>query len=173
MVKISMVRILLFVLFLSTQVIAQEEWEINQIDDSIFVEKHGEVTWGDKIRFRMVKDNCDVIEHLFTFYTTTNHQDIISLKGKVIPVMNNDYKVGAEILFVTPFLLGHSVWFSLGHYRVDEHVDFLATLDPFSITIIDYENFVAKDFFDISENSWKLTDIKSAMKKGQENCLEL
>ena len=88
-------------------------------------------------------------------------------------VTNNDYKVGAEILFVIPFLLGHSVWFSLGHYYVDEHVDFLETIDPFSVTIIDDENFVATEFFDIPTNNWKLTDIKTAMKDGQKICATL
>lgn len=168
-----MLRIILLVLFLSPQVIAQEEWEVHQLDDSIFVEKHGEVTWGDKLRFRMVKDKCNVIEHLFTFYTTTNHQDIGSLNGKILPIINNGYKVGAEILFVTPFLLGHSVWFSLGHYYVDEHLDFLETLDPFRVTLNNDGNFIVQDYFDIPNNEWALNDIGKAMKDGQEMCRTL
>ena len=165
-----MFRVLIFILLFSPQLFAEEEWEITQLDDSVFVEIHGEVTWGDKLRFQMIKDKCNVIEHLFTFYTTTKHQNIHSLKGKVLLVTNNDYKVGAEILFVKPFLLGHSVWFSLGHYYVDEHVDFLETLDPFSVTIIDDEDFVATEFFDIPTNNWKLADIKTAMKDGKKMC---
>ena len=168
-----MLRAFLLVLFLSPQVVAQEEWKIIQLENSVFVEKHGEVTWGDKLRFRMTKDNCNIAEHLFTFYTTTNHQDIHALKGRVLPVTNNDYKVGAEILFVKPFLLGHSVWFSLGHYHIDEHIDFLETLDPFSITIIDDENFIATEFFDVPTNIWKITNIKFAMKKGNDTCKKL
>ena len=168
-------RVLIFILLFSPPLFAgaEEEWEITQLDDSVFVQVHGEVTWGDKLLFRMAKDKCNIIEHLFTFYTTTNHQDIHSLKGKVLLITHNDYKIGAEILFVKPFLLGHSVWFSLGHYYVDKHVDFLETIDPFSVTIIDDENFVATEFFDIPTNYWKLTDIKLAMKKGQQTCINL
>ena len=168
-----MLRLLIFILIFSPPLFAEEEWKITQLDNSVFVEVHGEVTWGDKLRFRMAKDSCNITEHLFTFYTTTNHENIYSLKGRAIPIMNNDYKVGAEILFVKPFLLGHSVWFSLGRYYVDEHLDFLETLDPFSITLIDDEDFVAKEFFDVPTNTWKLTKIKPAMKNGQETCKKL
>ena len=168
-----MLRVLLLVLFLSPKLVAQEEWKVHQLENSVFVEKHGEVTWGDKLRLRMGKDSCNITEHLFTFYTTANHQDIHALKGRVLPIMNNGYKVGAEVLFVKTFLLGHSVWFSLGTYNVDEHVPFLEMLDPFEIRLVDDKDFVAANYFDISTNTWNLTSIKKAMKKGQEACKNL
>jgi len=104
-----MLRIFLFVLVLSPYVAAQEEWGIHQLDDAIFVRVHGEITWGDTLIFRIPKDKCDIMEHLFTFYTANNHEDIKQLETKILPIRNNDIDLGAEILFVKPFLAGHSV----------------------------------------------------------------
>jgi hypothetical protein len=168
-----MLRVLLLVLFLSPQLVAQEEWKVHQLENSVFVEKHGEVTWGDKLRFRMAKDSCDVVEHLFTFYTVSNHQDITQLKGKVVPINNNDIVVGTEILFVKPFLLGHSVWFTIGRYWVDEHIKFLQELNSFRVTLIDDDDFIVQDYFDIPNNEWVLNDVGKAMKDGQEMCRAL
>tara|TARA_Y100001970_G_C14113641_1_gene792318 strand:+ start:318 stop:851 length:534 start_codon:yes stop_codon:yes gene_type:complete len=163
-----------FNIFSFTQAFSQDKWSI-EIDDGkkVWVTRNGEITHGDKLRFLFTKNNCDVIQEIFTFYTVANNKNINSLKGKVLGIMINHQQVGAEVLFAFPFLSGHSVWFSLGHYYVEDHIAFWNNTKSYEVAIIDNKNFKADEYFDIQKNIWKMENFTQSLLDGQKKCIRL
>ena len=150
------------------------QWQVEDWGKGIIsVSTHGKVQHGDKIYFRLKKSNCDVLEHAFTFYTVTNHKRIELLKDELVPLDNNEMKIYGEVKLVFPFLMGHMVWISLGHYNVDDHIKLMKEIGQFNIEIIDKRNFIAEDYFDIPTNEWDLTNYESAITKGQRLCRQI
>tara|TARA_Y100000294_G_C8522513_1_gene323495 strand:+ start:34 stop:546 length:513 start_codon:yes stop_codon:yes gene_type:complete len=170
-----MLKILLFLLFFSLPLAAQEQWliKVDEDDSTVWVERNGQVTHGDKLRYRFIKDGCDVIQEVFTFYTMVNNENIKSLKGRVLGLMINDQQVGAEVMFALPFLSGHSVWFNLGHYYVDDHIDYWKDSKFYEVKIVDNENFKAADFFDVRVNKWSMDNFVDSLKNGHKKCQKL
>ena len=170
-----MLKNLLFLLFFTLPLAAQEEWLITVEEDgtTLWVERNGQVTHGDKLRYRFIKDGCDVIQEVFTFYTMVNNENIKSLKGRVLGLMINDQQVGAEVMFVLPFLSGHSVWFNLGHYYVNDHIAYWGSTKFYEVEIVDNENFMVANFFDIRVNKWDMDKFAESLTVGQKKCKSL
>jgi len=170
-----MLKILLFLLVFSFPLAAKAKWVIN-VDDSgttVWVEQNSQVTHGDKLRYRFVKNDCDIIQEVFTFYSMINNKNIKLIEGRIVGLIINDHQVGAEIMFALPFLSGHSVWFNLGHYYVDDHIAFWHGKELYKVKIVDNENFKAKDYFDVSVNKWSMDDFAETLKAGQKKCQAL
>ena len=170
-----MLKIIVFLLFFTLPLAAQEEWLITVEEDgtTLWVERNGQVTHGDKLRYRFIKDGCDVIQEVFTFYTMVNNENIKSLKGRVLGLMINDQQIGAEVMFALPFLSGHSVWFNLGHYYVNDHIAYWGSTKFYEVEIVDNENFMVADFFDIRVNKWDMDKFAESLTVGQKKCKSL
>ena len=69
--------------------------------------------------------NCEVLEHVFTFYTVANNPQVENLKSRILTILDNGNEINSEVRFVLPFLAGHSVWFTMGKYYVEDHINFL------------------------------------------------
>ena len=91
----------------------------------------------------------------------------------LVPLNNNKMKIYGEVKVVFPFLMGHLVWISLGHYNVEDHIKLMKEIGQFNIEIIDKKNFIAEDYFDIPTNEWDLTNYESAITKGQRLCQQI
>mgnify|MGYP004024667721 CR=1 FL=1 len=153
---------------------AEDKWDFNTLDGFSYGSVAGEVTHGDKLRFIMKKDHCDVVQHIFTFYTWEKPDDISQLNGQKIPIkINNELGLKAEIFMVHPFLMGHMVWFDLGNYKVDKYVRLLKELKTYEIEIVDGYGFKAKKYFDITTNNWELDDLDDAFQRIESDCIEL
>ena len=159
----------------SSLVAAEEDkWQVEDWGEGVIsVSTHGKVQHGDRIYFRLKKSNCDVLEHAFTFYTVANHKRIKLLEKELVPLDNNEMKIYGKVKLVFPFLMGHMVWISLGHYNVDDHIKLMKEIGQFNIEIIDKKNFIAEDYFDIPTNEWDLTNYESAITKGQRLCRQI
>ena len=134
------------------------------------VSKNGEITDGDNLRFFITKDYCDELQEVFTFYTTINHTEINDLKGKLLTVKMNQHEVKSEVMFILPFLLGHSAWFNMGRYKIDDHIEFFKNTRLYELKILNEGSFIATDYFDIPHNHWNIKDLKTNLKKGQKEC---
>ena len=153
---------------------ADEKWDFNKLDSFSYGSVSGEVTHGDKLRFIMKKDHCDMVQHIFTFYTYEKPDNISQLNGQKIPIkVNNELDLKAEVFYVHPFLMGHMVWFDLGIYKVDKYVSFLKEFKTYEVEIVDGYGFKAKKYFDITVNNWELKDLGDAFQKIKSDCLEL
>jgi len=92
------------------------------------------------------------------------------LEEKVYIKINNTTG-WAKVRFIYPFLMGHSVWLSLGMFDMDDFAETLKPHDKFEVVIIDKENFVAKEYFDIETNYWYLEGLENALRRGKNLCL--
>ena len=165
------------ILFLTSIMFAKsaysDDWTIEKLNNRIIVSKNGEITHGDNLRFFITKDYCDELQEVFTFYTTNNHSNINDLKGKILTVSMNEYEVKSEVLFVLPFLLGHSAWFNMGRYKIDDHIEFFKNTSLYEVKILNDGSFIATDYFDIPHNHWNIENLKNNLEKGRIECKNL
>ena len=150
-----------------------DDWTIEKLNNRIIVSKNGEITHGDNLRFFITKDYCDELQEVFTFYTTNNHSNINDLKGKILTVSMNEYEVKSEVMFVLPFLLGHSAWFNMGRYKIDDHIEFFKNTSLYEVKILNDGIFIATDYFDIPHNHWNIENLKNNLEKGRIECKNL
>ena len=94
---------------------ADDKWSFEKLDGFNYGALAGEVTHGDKLRFIMTKDRCDMVQHVFTFYTYEKPNDISELNGQKIPIQINDIPdLEAKVFMVRPFLMGRGIPFKDG-----------------------------------------------------------
>ena len=167
-INLSIIFFLKLILF--TQSAYSDDWTIEKLNNRIIVSKNGEITHGDNLRFFITKDYCDELQEVFTFYTTNNHAKINDLKGKLLSVKINQHEIKSEVMFVLPFLLGHSAWFNMGRYKIDDHIEFFQNTNLYELKILNEVGFIATDYFDIPYNHWNIKDLKTNLKKGQKEC---
>jgi len=147
-------------------------WEVAPIDnDGVLVSRNGQVQVGDNIYFYIPKSNCNLLENLFSFYTASNHPRINMLKNREVFIKLNEAEILAEVRFIYPMLMGHSVWLSLGTFDIETFEKNLQPYQKFEVFIIDNEEFVANEYFDIETNYWYLDGLSHALNQGKNLCL--
>lgn len=171
--NINFTIILFLTSIMFTKSAYSDDWTIEKLNNRIIVSKNGEITHGDNLRFFITKDYCDELQEVFTFYTTNNHSNINDLKGKILTVSMNEYEVKSEVLFVLPFLLGHSAWFNMGRYKIDDHIEFFKNTSLYEVKILNDGSFIATDYFDIPHNHWNIENLKNNLEKGRIECKNL
>ena len=186
---ILMKYLIIFLFLCSIANSEEKKWRIEKVGDMTTVSINGNTQHGDVLMFwlKKYKGKCDVLGHTFTFYTAINNANIQKLKNKLVPIKiknetHNNGKFYADVIYLSPFLLGHRLTFSIGQYKVKEHIEYLSKYKLFDVTIVDnheplkekniINDFKAKEYFDIQNNSWKLTGLKQAILKGQRLCLQ-
>ena len=164
------------------------KWEISTMNEgqTVLARMNGNVVYGDTLMFslRNNQGKCDILQESFMFYTMSKNPDIKKIEGKIIPIKSSEGNTYAEASYVLPFMMGNRVMFSMGSYKVDEHIDFLSKYKTYDVTIVDetnpksaeqsnmIENFKAADYFDVPNNSWNVKNAKEAILKAQKLCLE-
>ena len=167
-------HLLVFLILITSYSYAEDKWSFEKVDGFNYGALAGEVTHGDKLRFIMTKGRCDMVQHIFTFYTYEKPKDISQLNGQKIPIQINDIPdLEAKVFMVRPFLMGYQVWFSLGSHKVDEYTKILKEFDRFEIKILDGYGFKAEKYFDVTANNWELKDVGDAFQKMKNDCLEI
>ena len=147
-------------------------WRVEPVDnDGVLISRNGQVQVGDNLYFYIPKSNCNSLENLFSFYTANNHPRINMLLEEKVYIKINNTTGWAKVRFIYPFLMGHSVWLSLGMFDMDDFAETLKPHDKFEVVIIDKENFVAKEYFDIETNYWYLEGLGNALRRGKNLCL--
>ena len=132
----------------------------------------GEVTHGDTLRLVMRKNSCDQAWILFSAYTYSKNPKIEELVNKKVPVSVNGLKADALTLSVRPFLMGSLVLFQVGHGSLSDIIPMLHAYQNYQITITDNDHFKASEYFDITNNTWDVSDVESSIKQGQSLCIE-
>ena len=173
MVLFKYSTLVFFLFFANSAILAQENWEIVISGNNVIAEKNGEITHGDKLRFILSGKNCEVLEHVFTFYTVANNPQVENLKSRILTILDNGNEINSEVRFVLPFLAGHSVWFTMGKYYVEDHINFLKNVPSVEVEIVNGDNFTAKDYFDITENKWIVGGVELALIEAQDKCRQL
>ena len=161
LIFVSLQHLFLFLLLFPYQARAEEEWTIDSYETLSYARVSGEVTHGDSLNFFIgSNENCEIVYNNFTFYTYEKPGDIYQLEGKNIPIKINGAEVTANVVSVSPFLMGYRVTFSLGEFPIKEYIYFLKEFydefQKYEIEIVDGIDFKATKYFDITTNNWKL-----------------
>tara|TARA_B100000579_G_C22710800_1_gene794438 strand:- start:378 stop:914 length:537 start_codon:yes stop_codon:yes gene_type:complete len=164
----------ILILLIATHVYSKENysWSIEKVNEkNVLVSINGKIQYGDMLYFYIPSSNCNSVENLFTFYTTTNNNKLDSLKSKPIPLTINNFDTYGEIRFMFPMLMGHQIWISLGNYNLDTLVKHLSDYDTLNVEIANGESFIPAEYFDISFNIWPLKGLHKAIDDGKTLCL--
>ena len=95
-------------MIIAYQAQAEEEWTIDQFNSLAYARVSGEVTHGDSLNFFISsEDDCTKVYNNFTFYTYEKPGDIKQLIDKNIPIKINGVDVTANVISVSPFLMGY------------------------------------------------------------------
>ena len=181
----------------------KKEWSIIKLDDSksIMAIFNGEITWGDTITLLLENKNgsCNTVSAKIIYYTTMKNPNIGNLKKTYVPVEidleimkdgktaklpnNTKNQSYAAITYVSPFLLGHQVFFNIGTHSFDNFINSFPMITKYTLKIVDdlepnkhqdikIKNFKASDYFDVSYNYWNLTNTKEALIKARNLCMQ-
>ena len=160
-----------FILSFSSSVQA-DPVHVKWIKNFAMVSIPGEVTHGDTLRLVMRKNSCDEAWILFSAYTYSKNPKIEELVNKKVPVSVNGLKADALTLSVRPFLMGSLVLFQVGHGSLSDIIPMLHAYQNYQITITDNDHFKASEYFDITSNTWDVSNVESSIKRGQGLCIE-
>jgi hypothetical protein len=157
---------------------AEEEWIIDRFKDLSYARVSGEITHGDSLNFFIsTADDCTKVYNNFTFYTYEKPGDIKQLEDKNIPIKINGLDLTANVISVSPFLMGYRISFSLGKFPIKEYIYFLKEFydefGKYEIEIVDGVDFKVAKYFDIPVNSWKLDKLIPSINKAQNQCSQI
>ena len=159
---------------------AESKWEIEEGEKSIKVRTEGTTQKGDRLTFWIPKNACNEVEHTFSFYTAKRVSSIKDIEGKEVVAKTLGKKTLVNLKYIIsakPTMDGDFAFFSLGHYELDKHIEFLEEYKNFEVKLefifVDSERkdgWDASDFFDILNNSWNLEGVGEALNKGKAKC---
>jgi len=167
-----------FLVFFLSVANSEEEWTIDRFNDLSYARVSGEVTHGDSLNFFIsTESDCTKVYNNFTFYTYEKPGDIKQLMDKNIPIKINGVDVTANVISVSPFLMGYRVSFSLGVFPIKEYIHFLKEFydefGKYEIEIVDGIDFKVAKYFDIPNNNWKLDKLIPSINEAQNQCSQI
>ncbi len=188
----DMRNLLILSLFLTFNTIAEtlfEEYELLDTPDdtwTVHVDRYddndtetwarvnGKVMHGDKLRIRVLPDQCGVGNTITTFYTVQNNPEIEQQQGKVITATFKGIDIKVKILLVldNPEFIGHMVYMDLGWLELEDIKTFFDGHDEVSLELKDDDDFKASDYFDITKNTWSLNRLNEALDLAEIKCKE-
>ena len=152
----------------------EDQWVVGFVTDrTVHATVNGQVTHGDSLHVRLVKENCDK-GNLITFvYTYIDDPKVGEIKNKHVAAnfMGNDAVV--KILFTTPFLMGHRATIDIGWLGIKDLKDILGSRNPITIKYMDTNQTKITDYFDILENSWSNDGVQGAIDRAVGICDKL
>ena len=61
----------------------------------------------------------------------------------------------------------------MGRYKISDHINFFQNISLYKIKIKNEGNFVATNYFDITNNHWNIENLKKNLEKGRKECKKL
>ena len=80
---------------------AESKWEIEEDQKFFQVRKEGTIQKGDHLTFLISKNDCNVIEHTFTFYTSKTNPSIKQIENTKVEVST----LGQNMLFDLKYVI--------------------------------------------------------------------
>ena len=161
-----------------------EEWKENEwilesiIQNTVHASVNGKITYGDRLRIRFLKGNCDLPNMLASFYTMISPREEIVLEGKILnakffnPEFFN-YRMRVKVIHETPFLLGKSFLIDLGFLPIERLKTFFGDAKEVSLQIENTDQVQIEKYFDLDFNTWSLLKFNETIDKGKKACEEL
>ena len=172
-------HLFLFLLVIAYQAQADDEkWSIDDFGSYVVASVHGEVVWGDKLRFALMKKNCDYVNVLFSFLTYKNSK-VPELQGRKVPIRINgsDTLNVADVLLVKPAFsnMAFFVMFAAPEYyplnKFTEGIMKDYKKDKvFSIMLAKSDDFDPEEYFDLFYNNWKIDKLPEKITEAYYMC---
>ena len=173
------VHLFLFLVLFAYHAQAEEDlWYVEEFDTFVVTAKNGEVTHGDKLRFFMNKGDCSRMGILFSFTTMKNHKNIQSLQDKTLPIKINGHQVddAAKVILVQNLFRDMNIVMmqAPGLKSVKDMVNAMMAWyedkNFFGIELVSEPGFDPQDYFDITDNNWKLDHLPEKIIQAQRLC---
>ena len=174
------VHLFLFLVLFAYHAQAEEDlWYVEEFDTFVVTAKNGEVTHGDKLRFFMNKGDCSRMGILFSFTTMKNHKNIQSLQDKTLPIKINGHQVddAAKVILVQNLFRDMNIVLmqAPGLKSVKDMISAMMAWyedkNFFGIELVSEPGFDPQDYFDITDNNWKLDHLPEKIIQAQRLCL--
>ena len=173
------VHLFLFLVLFAYHAQAEEDlWYVEEFDTFVVTAKNGEVTHGDKLRFFMNKGDCSRMGILFSFTTMKNHKNIQSLQDKTLPIKINGHQVddAAKVILVQNLFRDMNIVMmqAPGLKNVKDMINAMMAWyedkNFFGIELVSEPGFDPQDYFDITDNNWKLDHLPEKIIQAQRLC---
>ena len=173
------VHLFLFLVLFAYHAQAEEDlWYVEEFDTFVVTAKNGEVTHGDKLRFFMNKGDCSRMGILFSFTTMKNHKNIQSLQDKTLPIKINGHQVNdaAKVILVQNLFRDMNIVMmqAPGLKSVKDMISAMMAWyedkNFFGIELVSEPGFDPQDYFDITDNNWKLDHLPEKIIQAQRLC---
>ena len=173
------VHLFLFLVLFAYHVQADEDqWYVEEFDTFVVTAKNGEVTYGDKLRFFMNKGDCERMGILFSFTTMKNHKNIQSLQDKTLPIKINGHSIddAAKVVLVQNLFRDMNIVMmqAPGLKSVKDMINAMMAWyedkNFFGIELVSEPGFDPQDYFDITDNNWKLDHLPEKIIQAQRLC---
>lgn len=145
-------------------------WTTETLENSVIARANGEITFGDLLQIKFTNGSCDVGNMFFGMYTMAEQNLINDLDNKVLPITYNGIENQAKVLFLFQFLSGHIVYLDLGFYSLNDILLHFSRSEVIEIEIINKNDFVAEDVFDIPSNRWTTNGALDAVRNASLIC---
>ena len=173
------VHLFLFLVLFAYHAQAEEDlWYVEEFDTFVVTAKNGEVTHGDKLRFFMNKGDCSRMGILFSFTTMKNHKNIQSLQDKTLPIKINGHSIddAAKVVLVQNLFRDMNIVMmqAPGLKSVKDMISAMMAWyedkNFFGIELVSKPGFDPQDYFDITDNNWKLDHLPEKIIQAQRLC---
>ena len=178
LIFISLHLFLFLLVFIYHAQADEHEWNVEEFDTFITTTKHGEISHGDKLRFFIKKDDCSRMGILFSFSTLKDNKNIKDLENKTLPIKINGHTIndGAKVILVQP-LFGHMnivMMQAPGLKSIENMINSIMNWynqeNFFGIQLVGNQSFNPQDYFDITDNNWKLDGLPEKIVEAQSMC---
>jgi hypothetical protein len=152
----------------------ENQWVVDiTTENSVHASVNGQITHGDRLHVRLVKDHCDKGNLLTFVYTYSNHPEIEQLSDQYVTTNFMGNEVIVNVLYTSPFLMGHRATIDIGWADIDDLKDILNQENPIVMEYIDSQNIKITDYFDITQNSWSNDGLSQALDRATAMCNNL
>ena len=176
---VSVHLFLFLVLFAYHAQADEDQWYVEEFDTFVVTAKNGEITHGDKLRFFINKGDCSRMGILFTFSTMKNKKNLDNLQNQTLPIKINGHTIndGAKVILVQP-LFGGSMNIVMmqapGLKSIENMIssimDWYNQDNFFGIQLVSNQVFNPEDYFDITDNNWKMDGLPEKISEAQSIC---
>tara|TARA_B100000965_G_C19561130_1_gene744527 strand:+ start:40 stop:570 length:531 start_codon:yes stop_codon:yes gene_type:complete len=154
-------------------------WTVENKGSIILASVNGKITYGDRLIFLFSKSTpCDEPQWITSFYSTQNEVEkkIENLNIEYLNItLNEVVKTYANIISVSPFLMGSITQMYIGRYPIKKIQESFGLLEEISIELISIPKTDTdiESIYDITKNTFSTTNLNEALEQAKADCLKL
>ena len=149
-------------------------WTVDSINNGvIMVSINGEVTHGDRLRYRIpIAGKCNLVNVVTTFLAASKTPVLEDIKNRTASALYIDEKIKITLLFSTEFIVKDTylIWMDLGWHDVKMIKNYHDGIEKIELTIGHDDYFPAEDYLPLTTNSWSTKGMNEALDKAVKIC---